>query len=100
MTRPVRRGQVLRLSVVSEAITAGGQNFNDVARQHNPTRRNYLMELSEISVGDELMLETTRGGAGSSRQGGPTLCLRHQLRAGLCGGRCPTAVPARIASEG
>ena len=60
------------------------------------------MELAEISVGDELMLENgAEGGAGGGRQGGHTLCLRHQPRAGLCGGRRPTAVfPARIAFEG
>ncbi len=79
------------------------ENFSDVARQDQSNQRgNYMMELSEISVGDELVLENdAEGGTGSGRQGGHTLCLRHQLRAGLCGGRCPTAVfPARIAFEG
>src|SRR4029077_2060654 len=78
------------------------ENRSEVARQDQSNQRgNYLMELSEISVGDELMLENGAEGSRWWSARWQTLCLRHQPRAGLCGGCRPTAVfPARIAFEG
>src|SRR6478672_10279767 len=79
------------------------ENRSEVARQD---QSNQTGELPDGTRGDQCGRrvdagERRRGGAGGGRQGGHTLCLRHQPRAGLCGGRRPTAVfPARIAFEG